>query len=96
MKIKIVEPARREFLEAKEYYEIEQSGLGNKFATEIKRAIKRIKGYPDAFPEAIRGVRKCAIHKFPYKILYAIEQKDILILAFAHQHRRSNYWLVGN
>jgi hypothetical protein len=37
-------------------------------------------------------IRKCLLHKFPYKLLYSIEADHILILAVAHQHREPEYW----
>lgn len=93
MKIIIVKIAQREFNEAKEFYEIEQAGLGVRFEKEIKNAILRIKQYPSAWPIERGEVRHYLVHKFPYKILYSIQQDSIILLAFAHQHRKPDYWI---
>ena len=29
---------------------------------------------------------------FPYRLIYSIDTNDIIIVALAHQHRRSGYW----
>ena len=50
MKIRILKVAQIEFNEAKEYYEIEQTGLGKKFEEDIKEGIKRIYQFPNAWP----------------------------------------------
>jgi len=50
MKIKIAKIAKQEFNEAKQFYEIEQTGLGVRFENEIKNGILRIKKSPSAWP----------------------------------------------
>ncbi len=42
MKIEILDVALKEFRTAKEFYELEQSGLGARFEDEIKQALLRI------------------------------------------------------
>jgi len=93
MKIIIAKIAQQEFNEAKEFYEIGQAGIGVRFAKEIKNSILRIKQYPSAWPIERGEVRHYLVHKFPYKILYSIQQDSIILLAFAHQHRKPDYWI---
>jgi hypothetical protein len=92
MKVKVTKAALAEFREAKEFYEIEQSGLGNRFAKDIREATHRITLFPEAWPLEKSEIRKCILHKFPYKILYSIQKGEIIILAFAHMHRMPSYW----
>lgn len=87
------ELAKYEFGDAVEFYELEQSGLGGRFKEEIKKSIKRIVGYPNAWSVERGEIRKYLVHKFSCKILYSIEQDHICIIAVAHQHRRPNYWI---
>lgn len=75
------------------YYDIEYPGLGKKFKKEVKRAAVRISEYPEAWSIERGEVRKCLLHKFPYKLLYSIESDHILIIAVAHLHRQPNYWV---
>ena len=93
MKILIAKIAQQEFNEAKGFYEIEQAGLDVRFEKEIKNAVLRIKQYPSAWPIERGEIRHYLVHKFPYKILYSIQQDNIVILAFAHQHRKPDYWI---
>lgn len=92
MKIEIVKIAHQEFLEAKDFYEIEQPGLGLRFEKEIKHSLLRIKQYPSAWPPESKEIRRYFVHKFPYKILYSVQKDTIVILAFAHLHRKPYYW----
>ena len=92
-KIEILEIARLEFDEAKEFYEMEQAGLGTRFEDEIKRSLLRIQQYPQAWPPERKEIRRYILHKFPYKILYSIQSDKIIVLAFAHLHRTPDYWI---
>ena len=77
--------------DATQYYEIELLGLGKRFREEIRKAIKRICEYPEAWSPEKGEIRKYILHNFPYKILYSIEKDHIFIIAIAHQHRKPYY-----
>jgi plasmid stabilization system protein ParE len=85
--------AIQEMNDAVQYYEFEYSGLGQRFKEEIRKAALRIAEYPHAFSIERGDVRKCLLHRFPYKLLYSIENDHILIIAVAHQHRKPDYWV---
>ncbi len=94
MKIEILEIARLELITAKEFYELGQSGLGVRFENEIKQALLRIQQYPKAWSSERKEIRRYLVHRFPYKILYSIQKEIIVILAFAHLHRKPDYWIT--
>ncbi|MEK6777599.1 MAG: type II toxin-antitoxin system RelE/ParE family toxin [bacterium] len=93
MIIEILEIARREYDEAKEFHEIEQPGLGTQFEKQIRHSLLRIQQYPQAWPLERKEIRRYIVHKFPYKILYSIQDETIVVLAFAHLHRQPDYWI---
>lgn len=93
MKILFSKFAKNELDDAVCFYETELAGLGLRFKEEIKSSILRIKEHPEAWSIEKGDVRKALLHRFPYKILYAIEKEKIIILAIAHQHRKPNYWI---
>ncbi|MFH1258844.1 MAG: type II toxin-antitoxin system RelE/ParE family toxin [Elusimicrobiota bacterium] len=94
MNIEILKIAHQEFKEAQEFYEIEQTGLGRRFETEIKHSLMRVIQYPSAWPFECKEIHRYFVHKFPYKILYSIQEDKVIILAFAHLHRKPNYWIA--
>jgi len=83
--------AKQELEDAARYYELE--GLGKRFKAEVKKAARRIARYPRAWSVERGEIRKCLLHKFPYKLLYSIEKDHIFIIAVAHLHRRPDYWV---
>ena len=85
--------ARLELEDAREFYDLEVPGLGKRFQKEVKLGIRRICEYPLAWTKERGDVRKYILHKFPYKILYSIEEGYIYIIAIAHGHRRPDYWI---
>ena len=93
MIIEILDIARLEFDAAKEFYEIEQPGLGTRFEEQIRNSLLRIRQYPQAWPSERKEIRRYLVHKFPYKILYSIQDEIIVVLAFAHLHRQPDYWI---
>ncbi|CAN5619484.1 hypothetical protein BH10ACI3_BH10ACI3_08100 [soil metagenome] len=93
MKILFSAYARNELQDAINYLELEFEGLGDKFKSEVKSAAERIARHPLAWSVERGDVRKCLLHKFPYKLLYSVEHDHIFILAIAHQHREPDYWI---
>jgi len=93
MKVVFDKLTQLELDDATEYYEVELPGLGVRFRDEVKRGIRRIREYPDAWAKEKFDVRRYVLHKFPYKILYSIEDNYVYIIAIAHGHRRPNYWI---
>lgn len=91
--VKFLSLARDEVGEANRYYNVQQAGLGARFVAEVRDAAKRIAQYPLAFPIQRGEIRKCLLQRFPYKLLYAIRNDKILIIAVAHQHREPEYWV---
>lgn len=96
MKIVFSRLAKQELDDATRYYEIEYRELGKRFRGEVQDAAKRIAKYPEAWPVERNEVRKCLLHKFPYKLLYSIEPNHIFIIAVAHLHRKPDYWIERN
>ncbi len=96
MKIIFSRLAQQELDDAVRYYELHHPGLGRRFKEEVRKAALRIAEYPEAWSIDREDIRKCLLHKFPYKLLYSIEEDHIVIVAVAHQHRRPDYWVDGD
>lgn len=84
--------AEEEFRAAIDYYEDREAGLGYDFSVEVFTAIQNIFAHPDAWPVIEDDIRRCLVNRFPYGVLYSIEQTGIFILAVMHHRRQPDYW----
>jgi plasmid stabilization system protein ParE len=85
--------ADRELAEAIQFYEDRVPGLGSRFHDHVRRAVDFLREFPLASPVLDYGVRKRVVRKFPYNVLYSVEDDYLFILAVAHHKRRPNYWI---
>jgi len=85
--------AALEYREAAAFYEERSSGLGAAFTLEVEATIERILEAPKRWRILNQDVRRCLTHKFPYGLLYTVEEDSILVVAVMHLRRRPNYWL---
>lgn len=95
MKYRFLPRAEIDFQEAVDYYETCQQGLGAEFAFEVSRSIERILQYPDGWERISANARRCLTLRFPYEIIYAVEDNTVIVLAIANKHRRPGYWKRG-
>lgn len=84
--------AAAEFEAAVRYYRARGRVLGDRFAAEVRVAIRRILATPERWRVLEEDVRRCRVLVFPYSLLYTIERDAILIVAVMHTRRQPGYW----
>ena len=84
--------ARREFLDAMDWYDQENPSLGLEFFNEVDSTLKKIFTNPDTFSPFLFSTRRCLLHRFPYSIVYRDVGSVIWVIAVAHTSRRPDYW----
>jgi plasmid stabilization system protein ParE len=84
--------AEAEFLDAIDYYEEYEPGLGYDFAIEVHASIKSILSFPRAWTLLEVDIRRCQTRRFPYGIVYSQDGDMIFILAVMHLHRDPDCW----
>jgi plasmid stabilization system protein ParE len=93
MNVRLLDPAQLELDEAIAWYAVQAPGLGEAFLIEAPKAIQLIEQFPTAWhPLAPLMVRRCRLRRFPYSVVYAQDNDELVVLAIAHQHRRPDYW----
>lgn len=92
MRVDFLDLALAELRAAQEYYNQQQPGLGDELVDEVRETSVRIKTDPLRWSELVSGVRRCITHRFPYALLYSIENESILVIAVMHLHREPGYW----
>lgn len=92
MKPRYLDPARRELLNAIEYYE-QQNALGAQLLAEFDQIIALLRETPALGPRTDHGARRVLLRRFPYSVIYVVDEKELLIVAVAHQRRKPGYWV---
>jgi toxin ParE2 len=92
MSHRLLPAAQTEIAEAEEYYENERPGLGTKFAIVVRNTLREVAAHPTFNSLLLPNIRFCRVKKFPYIVIYMIEEQGILVIAVAHQRREPGYW----
>jgi plasmid stabilization system protein ParE len=92
MNIRFLDAAEWELDEAIAYYNSEAAGLGDKFLLEVLATIERIRNYPSAWQPLSENTRRCRLRRYPYGIIYQVDDEGVLVIAVTHLHRHPEHW----
>jgi toxin ParE1/3/4 len=84
--------ALAEYAESVQYYAEQRTEVAQAFINAVEDTIYRVRESPTRWAVLDEDVRRCLTRKFPYGLLYTIEQDYILILAVMHCSREPGYW----
>lgn len=84
--------AEAEFNRAVDYYEEVEPGLGYDFALEVYATIQISLTHPEAWPILEGEMRRSLVRRFPYGIIYSVNDNELQILAVMNLHRHPDYW----
>lgn len=84
--------AAMELKAAIDYYKAIDAPLALRLVDEVEAAIRRMREYPEAWPLWEGAFRKCRVRIFPYALIYALSDRPLLIVAFAHLKQRPQNW----
>lgn len=85
-------PAEEEMNEAGSFYEAASEGLGLDFLADVQFGIDSLREHPYLGHAIDDGLRRMLLHRFPFSLIYSVEEDAILIVAVAHYGRRPGYW----
>jgi len=89
---RFLSPAEEEMTEAALFYESRSGGLGSDFLDDVQQAVDRLSDYPHSGEPIDSGLKRTLLHRFPFSLIYAVEQTGIVIVAVAHYGRVPGYW----
>ena len=91
MKVEYAPLAKEQLRLIQAGFEAGNSGRAKRFAAEIRRVTRLLRTYPQAAPR-IRNFRRLVLLRFPYSILYAIEEDRVYVMELVHQKEEPDYW----
>jgi plasmid stabilization system protein ParE len=90
--LEYLEEALQEVEAAARWYAERSVTAAAAFSVEIDAAESAIARLPEAWPPFVHGTRRYLLQRFPFSVVYRIEDQRILIVAVAHARRRPGYW----
>ena len=93
MKVRFLIQAQLELDDAVAWYNQRSEGLGQEFLDELDRVVRRAIRFPLSCPEIEPGIRRGLIARFPFGLIYGIDDDTLVVIAVAHLHRRPRYWI---
>lgn len=76
------------------WYEEQQYDLGFKFLADFENTMSKIQRNPLHASFAIQDARGTSLKRFPYEIIYRVNEKakQVRIIAVLHQHRNPDWF----
>jgi toxin ParE2 len=90
--VRFLAEAKAELANAITNYDVQLPGLGAELASEVRDGLARIEEYPKAWQFLSSRARCYRLSRFPYGLVYAEHQSEIVVLAVMHLHRKPDYW----
>lgn len=79
-------------IEARDWYERKQSGLGDQFSDALEDVIAIIKSNPKLYAATYADVRRAKLKRFPYVVYYRILTHCVEVLAVIDGRRDPQVW----
>jgi plasmid stabilization system protein ParE len=89
----IIRPeAEADLAEARDWYESQRKGLADEFKLCVEGALERIHRMPELQAEVYKGIRRSLLRRFPYAVLYRVEETRVVVIAVMHTRRDPERW----
>ena len=92
MNLRFLDPAEEEMLAAAQVYEDQAVGLGERFLDEVEGCVDLRLDRPH-IGKRVGDFRRFPLRKFPFTLIYALEDDDLIVVAVSHHRRRPGYWM---
>jgi toxin ParE1/3/4 len=76
---------------AHEWYEHQKMNLGQAFIEELELSLAKIEKYPHQYGFANKWVRKVKLNKFPFNIIFEVEEDKIYVYSVLHTSKKPRF-----
>jgi plasmid stabilization system protein ParE len=89
----IVNPeAEADLADAKAYYDQRSPGLGDDFILCVEEVFDRLQRTPGLYAKVFQDLRLALIRRFPYAVIYRIDEEQVTVVAVYHTRRDPRWW----
>lgn len=86
--LQVLEKAREDMRRAADWYNKQQSGVGDRFLVEVVRAFRLIEASPLHYEEKYsKKFRFARVNDFPYLIVFKVKKELVVVNAVFHTSR---------
>src|SRR5258706_4644262 len=78
--------------QAFDYYENKRLGLGLEFVDALDSTLDMIQRFPLAYAQVRHNARRAPLNRFPYLVIYTVEDNGIFVHACIHGKRDPQHW----
>ncbi len=89
----VVNPeAEADLADAKAWYDEQRPGLGDRFLQRIEETLSSVEQMPELRGKFFEDLRVALVDRFPYVIVYRIDDDQITVVAVYHARRDPRGW----
>lgn len=74
------------------WYNQRRKGLGEVFTDAIEESINLIQADPESYPFLDHDLRAFRVKRFPFSILFTVDNDEILVVSIFHERRDPKVW----
>jgi plasmid stabilization system protein ParE len=74
------------------WYDERSRELGDDFLRKVNECIASVEKSPERYPVVHRQMRRALVERFPYEVIYEIENDEIIVHAIYHCARDPEVW----
>ena len=75
-----------------EYYENQRLGLGHDFLLCVEEGLSKLERNPLHYKISYKELRWIPVRRFPYRILYLVRTKQVIVTAVFHVRKDPQAW----
>lgn len=88
----ILPSARRDLLDAFEWYQDQRTGLGLDFKLCVDEVLSKLQKHPKSYNKVYKDIRRVVTQRFPFGVFYLVENNKVIVLAVMHARRDPKQW----
>jgi toxin ParE1/3/4 len=86
--VKAIEEAER----SKGWYELRSPTAALGFLNELSHAVEMVSENPNRWPSFHSGTRRYVFPRYPFSLIYRLNEDIEEVIAIAHHKKRPDYW----
>lgn len=90
--VKLLPEAETEVVESERWYAQRSPSAAVALVAELGDALDLIARTAETWPRYRRRTRRFVLRRFPFSVVYRIEDDVVYVVAVAHAKRRPEYW----